>query len=284
MAHGFGIFAHRSVRAGGIVLAAGALSLLAPQSAQAVPLVVTFDPSGAGLGGTITPFQSITQNGLDAARAVIKSNGSFTETGVLRFDMFNDPSSAPIFTSGLGTTYGLYMTFSATGKLVGFDPANPSAPTSGSFTSISYSLIGDPGHQDTLSAATIGTKPMLTDVGSNDVVLATGGSLLVTSVSINSLGIPTASVVLSMTQAGTSFFNAPPDVNVFAASFTNSPGTFQFATAANGNTILAITGAFNNNFDKIPEPASMVIFGAGLLALRLVGRWRLPNGGSAARR
>jgi len=265
----------RSVKAARMSVVVGALSLLASQNAQAVPLVVTFDPSGAGLGGAITPFQSITQNGLDAARAVIKSDGSFTETGVLRFDVFNDPSSAPISTSGLGSTYGLYLTFTATGNLVGFNPANPSAPSSGTFTSISYSLIGDPGHQDTLSAAKITAKPVLTDVGGNDIVLATGGSLLATSVSVNSLGIPTASVVLSMTQAGTSFFKAPPDVNLFAASFTNSPGTFEFAAGANGTTILAITGAFNNNFDKVPEPASIAIFGAGLLGLGLLGRRRL---------
>jgi len=252
----------------------GTFSLVAAPRAQAIPLLVTFDPSGAGLGGSITPFQSTTQNGLDEARAVIKSNGSFTETGVLRFDVFNDPSSTPISTSGLGTTYGLYLTFTATGNLVGFDPANPAAPSSGTFSSISYSLIGDPGHQDTLSSAKIGAKPVLTDVGSNDIVLATGGSLLTTSVSINTLGIPTASVVLGMTQAGTSFFKAPPDVNLFAASFTNSPGTFEFAPGANGTTILAITGAFNDNFDKVPEPTGLAVLGTGLLALGLLGRWR----------
>jgi hypothetical protein len=254
------------------IAAISLFSAMAISTAHAIPLVVTFDPSGAGLGGSITPFQSTTQNGLDSARAVINADGSFTETGILRFDVFNAPDTSPIApgTSGLGTTYGLYLTFTATGNLVGFNPANPSAPSSGSFTSINYSLIGDPGHGNTLTAPTTGSDAVLTDVGGNDIVLAQGGSLLANSVSINDLGIPTASVVLSMTQAGTSFFAAPPDVNVFAASFTNSPGTFEFASGPGDTTFLAITGSFNNNFDKIPEPGPMLMLGTGLLLLSML--------------
>jgi len=282
MAHAFGASARRAIKLAGMTAVMGVAALAAAPGAQAVPLVVTFDPSGAGLGGSITPFQSATQNGLDNARAIINSNGTFTESGVLRFDVFNDPSSAPIFTSGLGTTYGLYLTFSATGSLTGFNPANPAAPTSGTFSSINYSLIGDPGHGDTLTAATTAANPVLTDVGGNDIILASGGSLLTTSVSINSLGIPTASVVLGMTQAGTSFFLSPKGVNVFAASFTNSPGTFAFAAGPGGTTILAITGAFNDNFDAVPEPATITVLGIGLFGLGLLRRRRPAKGAASS--
>jgi hypothetical protein len=66
-------------------------------------------------------------------------------------------------------------------------------------------------------------------------------------------------------------------VNVFAASFTNSPGTFEFAAGPGGTTILAITGAFNDNFDAVPEPATIAVLGAGLLGFGLLRRRRLAR-------
>lgn len=238
-------------------------------TASAAPLVVTFDPTGAGLGSGIAPFQSDTQNGLDAARAVIdNTTGNFVENGILRYDIFNNGVNI-VPNTGLHTSYNLYLSFTGTGVLPGFNAADPRGAT-GFFTSVTYRLIGDPGANDVLTPAATGVDPRLNGVAPpglppGDILLATGG-VGPTSVGINSFGVPTASAVLSLTQAATDFFLAPLNVNQFQASFTNSPGTFAINNLGT-STEVVITGSFNSNYAAVPEPAPLAVMGIAILGL-----------------
>jgi hypothetical protein len=266
-----------------MAVALGAFAVAGAGNAQA-SLVVTFDPAalasvGSAGTGSLANFNSDTQNGGDNSLAVIQSNGNFTENGILAFSSFALASNnlSPL-TTGLLIDYNLYLTFTATGSLTNWNPANP-ANASGQFNTLTYQLIATPTSAlvtpptSGTAPSIAGTAPVLT--ASSTLLLASSSLVINSSVSTNNFGIPTASVLLGLTQAGTTFFAAPPGINEFDASFTNSPGTFTYSGVyGDGHENLAITGSFNDNFAIVPEPASIALIGSGLLGLGFVGRRR----------
>ena len=206
-----------------VAFIAGAIgiSMLSIGQARASATLVTFNPDSIpGVTG-LSPFQADNYNLGDFTTATItNATGSFTQSGTLDLlDFFNGSTMVPSSVSGLqngsgSNSYGLFMTFTATGYVgVAGGAFVPGSPLNqGYFTNISYSLIADPGATDTVTSS--GT---LVNHGAADVTLATGGvaSSGVDQVSVD-IDTPSADVLLSIVKSalGSSFFSSPADLSL----------------------------------------------------------------------
>lgn len=264
-----------------VLMGALGVSVLTSGVAWSVPVAVTINPNSLpGVSG-LSSFQTDNYTLSDFAVVnITNSTGAFTETGTLRLESFKLGSNfVGAATSGLnntgvpGSTYGLYITFSATGQ-VGTTPAGPFVPggtNTGQFNTISYSLIADPGSNDTVSSTGVLTQNGV------DIALATGGlGGGVNQVSVfGSPGTPSADVLLSLLEnaAGSAFFTAPPNLAFQEASFTNTTSVVTISGTATTTTI-GINGGGGNGTFAVPEPASALLFGLGTVVIGMVSRRR----------
>ncbi len=212
------------------------------------------------------------------------------------------------------SVYGLYLTFSGTvNGITGFGSGQTGTVGAGDYT---FALYGDPTSDDTFSVGSAnaagGTAPSVTDTALNDVVLAVGSSLAGSVGFASVTGAPFFNVAAnfivcngtagqgvlgSMTVTGgdasgcgtfdarTYLVNPSPfysiDMNSSISGSASNLGTPNGGPPANAtlNGIVA-----DINFQAVPEPATLSIFGAGLVALGAASRRRrkAAKGASAA--
>jgi len=277
-------------------------------TASAIPATLTWDPSSASpaLSNsgpftfnniTIQDYSSIVLSAPDAS-----GNIASTDSGFIPLVAFNN---GPVVNvpgldgAGGATAFGLYLQFSGTDIAT----VNASGDVIGHFTSLNYSLYGDPGYNTTFGFdGTTGAAQATNTAG--DVLLATGSlaNCGAPSASCQNLAnvtnsVPTAAVTLTFNpvvplEAG--FFVAPPisfNLNLFGNFSNNVTEVVCYAATAAECGIANYGGALPSGAPAgtaqlfqlgnptpgggsitplataVPEPATLGMFGFGLLGL-----------------
>lgn len=257
-------------------LATFALTAVCAASSWALP-VFTFNPSGAStpLAGSMLTADNIIVSNFSHV-SVDANTGAFTDTGFLSVQAFQ-LLGAVSPSAGLNSTYGLYISFSATGTQT---PGNLLTDfTHGSFTTLDFTLWGFNG-----APASFGfdgaNNPTTSAVGA--IALAHGG-LLQGSVSTAPASTGSGPSFVPSANATTTFAPVAAEAGFFA-----NPSTFyNLAFAAFTNTVSQVEvisstefrirqggGAFNFGVTPVPEPETYALMLAGLGVIGFVARRR----------
>ncbi len=258
-----------------ILAASVILALGAGATSSAYAGVFQVTPSGDGLAPTLTtPVNADSLGGASSTLLTYEGGGVYDAVGYIDFSAFSLAGNAiGANKTGLNFYYGLYATFNQTfscpGALV------PGSPISCTAQSISLNLYANPGDGNSYTQASL-TGPMVTDskVSAGDILLGT--STVITgpsSAGINSdLGaFENLTSNFSLTSAGSAFFTAPVPFYDIAFSEYNNTSTGLNCSPVTGECAVTFeTGS--TNFAQTPEPASVAIFGLGLIGLAFMRR------------
>jgi hypothetical protein len=262
-----------------VLFAALLLTGAAAVKAATTPIDVTWNPNAIpGVSAPAFTFDNVLLN--TYANIDLNAAGTaFTESGFLRLSVFfNDGIPTAIPTAGFpsGTPYSLYLTFNSAGV------ASGGIPSTGTFTSLTYQLLGAPGVTNFTDSNNDGVFEVS---GAPAVMLASGslaspGNVSLTRDPGTGLLQPAAQVFATFNPnpAFASFFVSP---NAFTplditAAFTNTGSVITQFAGPNGGTRLSLNGGGGNAtfaLAAIPEPDT---YGMLLAGLGLFGFHRPP--------
>jgi hypothetical protein len=238
----------------------------------AAPIDVTWNPSAAGIT-TAAPFTF--DNVLINTYAAIDITGggtAFSEQGFAVLTVFSNnglPTSIPTASFPGGTAYSLYISFTATGT------QTAGIPSTGSFTSLNYQLLGAPG---VTTFADSNNDGLFEVTGAPTITLATGslsspGSTSLTGTPGNLLPAASITATFVPNPAFAGFFVNPNASQILdlSAAFTNTGSVITQFPLGGTNFRLSLNGGGGNAtfaVTSVPEPDTygMLVAGLGLFA------------------
>jgi hypothetical protein len=264
-------------------IAAGALLTIAASAAHAAP-TFTVNPTNNGISGVGKTFTADGMFGNSSARIVQTSSANgvytYTGTGFINYTTFmlNNKALGSNVT-GTNFDYTLYATFNQTFTC----NAALGTGVSCAVTSIDLSLFADVGMNDNFQEATLGSNASVGGT-TGDILLGNVNAVIAGTAGINALGgaFQNINSNIVLTAEGKQFFISPtPFYSLAFSAFNNTSQGLQ----CNGDTTLLANGCAGNfttvvinqetgitDFNDVPEPASLAIFGAGLLGLAALRR------------
>jgi hypothetical protein len=293
---------------------AGALFVgLNIEPAMATP-IFTINPNALpGISG-YTPQVESDYNGSSDALIQQTGPTTQMEVGWVQGQSFTNNGGSSNFTTtgmltepGISNTYNIYILYQATiNGISGFTPGQSGTIAPGGFT---YEVLADDGDNDVFAAGTPGanggTDPSVTGVAPADIVLAVGYSLAGSAGFQSVTGAPTFDVVSTFILCdgtpgegllgGVTVTTGAADCGSFnsTAYFTNPNPFYNVAldstTAGSASNFTPFVGSLNPgappngtlngivadvNFETVPEPSTLLMFGFGMLGLGFLARRR----------